>query len=128
MLLRKKHKNLIIFIVIIIVLFVHYPLHSSSYLKNHNSILKKSPCYCRANENIELKEYLDMSHGRNFYEVRSDILNSKYTIDKHFLKNITCDMTNVLRRGPNQKVIGFSLYGKDKFYYNLLKGNLPIHI
>ena len=37
------------------------------------------------------------------------------------LENVTCDLYNVLRRGPNQKIIGYSLYGSNKGYYKEFK-------
>jgi hypothetical protein len=37
------------------------------------------------------------------------------------LENITCDLFNVLRQGPNQKVLGYSLYGANKGYYKEFK-------
>lgn len=37
---------------------------------------------------------------------------------------LTCDPYKVLRRGFDQKIISFSLYGKDSFYYRLVKANV----
>jgi len=37
---------------------------------------------------------------------------------------LTCDPYKVLRRGFNQKIISFSLYGKDTFYYRLVEENV----
>jgi hypothetical protein len=51
-------------------------------------------------------------------------LKLNYTVDlNHLVSNsiFTCDMNNVLRHGPKARVIAYSLYGQDPFYYNLLK-------
>jgi len=44
-----------------------------------------------------------------------------YDISKLNEMNLTCNLYNVLRRGKNQKVIGYSLYGKNEKYYINLK-------
>ncbi len=43
--------------------------------------------------------------------------------EKEELDELTCGTYETLRRGLNQKVIGYSLYGKNEFYYVKLKGN-----
>ena len=41
-------------------------------------------------------------------------------IEKFESMVFTCDMYNVLRRGPNSKILSYSLYGKNRFYYDLI--------
>lgn len=85
-----------------------------------------SQCKCRANERIQVKGFI-MNNYKSF-EVSSNLANFMYRVDENILEETTCDMFNVLRRGLKQKVIGFSLYGKNKKYYNLLKGLYSIHV
>jgi hypothetical protein len=75
----------------------------------------QSQCECRK-ETI-FAEKLENSHriwkgpkrNQNFYDTKVDF------------ESITCDLYNAFRRGPNQKVIGISLYGTDDRYYKSLK-------
>ena len=77
--------------------------------------LLKSSCECRKNDVIKVKVTLE-----NF---QIETNKNKYNISKdEFEKsNFNCDLYNVLRRGKNQKVIGYSLYNKNLFYYKSLK-------
>jgi hypothetical protein len=59
----------------------------------------------------------------DLYSVYTEETEKLYSLTKEeYRKSIlTCDTYNVLRRGKHQKVIGYSLYGKNKFYYDKLK-------
>jgi hypothetical protein len=82
----------------------------------------KSECECRKNQNIILTK-----NGKKitvYYSNRTkrSVKNVLQMEDAEFVKrSFTCDPYKVLRRGQNQKTIGFSLYGKKKFYYDKLK-------
>lgn len=82
----------------------------------------ESSCSCRPNP-------IDFIKNNDFYEVYFIDLSNKnsskkydYRIStKEFESSIfTCDMYNVLKRGPNVKVLSYSLYGKNRFYYDFL--------
>ena len=81
----------------------------------YESIYLKSKCYCKNDLMLRIYE--------NYTEVYSDKdgINLKHlynmTNDEFKYSNFTCDMYNSLRRGKSQKVIGYSLYGKNNFYY-----------
>jgi len=70
-----------------------------------------SKCDCRKNEEIFLKR-------QNFglYAVTSTLNNSNYTVKESELNELVCGVYETLRRGRNQKVIGYSLYGKENLY------------
>ena len=80
---------------------------------------KASSCQCRKNDLVLLKnvdEFIEIDvTGQNsskFYKIHNKKIESS---------NMACDPFKVLRRGPNQKVIGYSVYGKKKIYYRYLK-------
>ncbi|CAF0972554.1 unnamed protein product [Brachionus calyciflorus] len=71
-----------------------------------------SDCKCKSNEYVELGPKKNGS-----YLVRFN--NKSYQIDPTE-QVFTCDLYNSLRRGPNQKVISYSLFGKNTKYYKLI--------
>jgi hypothetical protein len=90
---------------------------SGKFFQNKkNVILKelKSECECRRTEKINLKQ------TDSYTEIDIQNTDINYDVENGYLENITCDLYNVLRRGKKQKVIGFSLYGKNKLYYRFL--------
>lgn len=72
-----------------------------------------SNCLCRS-EQVSLIE-----SNEHFEVIVSN--NKSYRLVKKDLNLGTCNLYNTLRRGPHQKVIGYSLYGKNPRYYNELK-------
>jgi hypothetical protein len=90
-----------------------------SPVNNYYTISLKSNCGCRQNLIIKVYENFTSINLENvnqnsthLYDIRSSELSNL---------NFTCDLYNSLRRGKSQKVIGYSLYNKNKFYYNKLK-------
>jgi hypothetical protein len=57
------------------------------------------------------------------YDEENNIKKFYYSLSNFEYENakITCDRYSVLRRGRNQKVISYSLFGTNKFYYEKLK-------
>lgn len=88
-------------------------------------IFLKSKCFCRQNEDINLKKSnLNYTISSIFYENdNSRRLVKKYSIPREQFESsiLTCNLYNSLRRGPNLKVISYSLYGKNPFYYKSIK-------
>lgn len=118
-------------LIIIISVFLSYKYFSSSniYFTYFNSFIQKSStkpfiesvCSCRKEEKIDLTFDPETTN----YRVQSSLTNKEeYYLSKDELQNIKCDIHSALRRGKNTKVIGFSLYGKKKLYYNLLPGKM----
>ena len=67
----------------------------------------------------------------NYYNIK--IVNNNetfvkltYNMSKEDHDRVNCDLYNTLRRGKNQKVIGYSLYGKERRYYNLVLDNVEL--
>ena len=82
--------------------------------KLFNKLLLNSSCSCRPQIRVE-KEL-------NKFNVFID-KNYSYSILAHSFTSIqlSCDLYNSINRGPGTKVISFSLYGKNSFYFKLLK-------
>ena len=83
----------------------------------------ESKCKCKKNEKITVTKnpiisnhLLHVSVQRSFSSYILEFSNTQLL--EH---QITCDVYNEFRRGPNQKIIGISLYGTKKFYYEKLK-------
>jgi hypothetical protein len=79
----------------------------------------ESQCECKRFENIIL-HFANLS-----ISIKNAATNkfSQYSLSKqqHFNMNFTCNPYNEFKRGPHQKVISYSLYGKDASYYKQLK-------
>ena len=69
-----------------------------------------SKCSCR-------QEVVSITTSNKFYQIDLD-LDGGFKIEKSLVENITCDLYKVFRRGPLQKVIGLSLYGKKSSLYS----------
>ena len=75
----------------------------------------KSNCECRK-ERIFVEELSDK------YRVWVGGKKKKKSYETNVkLESITCDLFNVFRRGPEQKVVAVSLYGTNNRYYKSLK-------
>jgi hypothetical protein len=85
---------------------------STRHTVNHLS----SKCDCRKNEEIFLNR-----QNPDFYAVTSTLNNSKYNVKETELDELVCGVYETLRRGRHQKVIGYSLYGKENLYTGSLK-------
>jgi hypothetical protein len=83
----------------------------------------KSECECRKNQNVYVvrDKRRIISIYNNAASIRAKKPAIKMNQTEFMRRSFTCDPYNVLRRGSNQKVIGFSLYGKKRFYYNKIK-------
>lgn len=114
-------------------------LFSSPYLWNGanediSGYLLKSRCSCRP-EVIEINRV--RANNTDYYDIQVKKSNTnntaqrvtvlkRYRIPKTEFETITvtCDLYSTLRRGFGQKVIGFSLFGQENFYYNFLTENM----
>ena len=86
-----------------------------------NSTTFKAKCNCH-NFSINFQ----LNENTNKYKISKQFYNSSnislYEISKEVLDSslLTCDKFNSLKRGPFQKIISYSLYGKStKFYENI---------
>jgi hypothetical protein len=100
------NKKLILFLFISVIIFIclHFYETRFSYFNKLQSM-----CSCK-NDSIILTKYLD----RYYVKLKKD----SYELNDNF--NITCDLYNVLKRGKSQKVLAYSLYGRNEFYYKKL--------
>ena len=124
-----KYKRLFVAVVVIsnLVLFVHYfnendfTLYEAKSQELPKSVVIQSKCECRK-ETVSINkmdQYVDIT-------IRNGKINLSYNISTTTFKslNLACDLYKSLRRGPNQKIISFSLYGNNSFYYSLLETNI----
>ncbi len=85
----------------------------------------KSKCRCRPNVNIKKiennKYFVNKKYYINSY-FENNFHNQDYVDYKNYIENYkyTCDIYNVLRRGPSQRVISFSIFGSNANYYKPL--------
>jgi len=110
--------NLNFFIFISILFFIYSLLNTSN---TSNKIIYKPNCNCK-------HDYVELVKQHDRYIVRlintdKYLINYAYNISLKHAKelNFTCDMYNVLKRGKNQKVISYSLFGTGRNYYDKLK-------
>jgi len=94
-----------------------------------------SKCECRRNESFILSQSNlnkisnksqanenEISAGKSgLYEFISSLKNFKYIVKEQELDDLVCGVFETLRRGRHQKVIGYSLYGKENAYTGSLK-------
>ncbi len=125
-----KNKNIILIAILSIIVFLTYlfyqhKIFNRKYLWKSINILSSeksgyqyiSECNCRKNDVVYVHKIKDS------YQVTTTLKNLIYMAEKEELDELTCGTYETLRRGLNQKVIGYSLYGKNEFYYVKLKGN-----
>lgn len=142
--LRKKNVLIIItFMFIEICLYVYFKLanpfenfYDNKKILNPKNIELKHFCDCKSfnNEYILVEQhntnliyepvisisYLKLERNQTKsqiqnYKIQKIILN--VTLDQLKTETVTCDLYNILRRGKHQKIISYSLYGKDRIYY-----------
>ena len=90
------------------------------------SLVYKSVCNCH-------KEIIYLDKTSSSYQIsftnraefnktqpKEKIFQYEIPVDQFEASTFLCDMYHVLRRGPNSKVISYSLYGKNRFYYDLI--------
>jgi hypothetical protein len=85
-------------------------------LEINNAFQLKSYCDCK-------KDIIEISRKSDTYLIKATNGQS-YSFNKKSINPgaTTCNLYNTLRRGTNQKIIGYSLYGTDpKYYINLKK-------
>ncbi len=94
-----------------------------------------SKCECRRNESFILsnsnlnkisnksqtKENEISKEESGLYEFDSSLKNVNYIVKERELNDLVCGVYETLRRGRHQKVIGYSLYGKENSYTGSLK-------
>jgi hypothetical protein len=120
-------KQIALFSITILVFYVLFASNATLQLDNVTSEATcetrryfnlKSECSCRRNETIQL--FLNSKNGRlDFVNVSM----TKNLTSENLVQNLnfTCQIYSELRRGPGQRVLGFSLYGKHKSYYKKLR-------
>ena len=88
----------------------------------------KSVCNCRKEiiyldktDNAYQVSFINIGHhDSNISQSKEKIFQYEVPIDTFESATFLCDMYHVLRRGPNSKVLSYSLYGKNRFYYDLI--------
>jgi len=97
---------------------------SNSTSRTHFNIntLFNSECECRKGEAIFLTNHESHLAVNSFDQIRNTTRNLfNISIDEFQNLTLTCDMYAFFRRGKSQKVISYSLYGTNTFYYDKLK-------
>jgi hypothetical protein len=119
-------QNKLIFLIIFsyIIWLVIVNKKSTLLIKYDYYLRLKSECECKNDSEIILYKY---NRNDDYYLVNLTYIPFDKSIylynisNKEFENfNLTCDLYKVLRRGRSQSVIGYSLYGKNRFYYDKL--------
>lgn len=114
--------------------------YAFSEFSQNTKIIKflKPHCSCQnINEFIVIQKKLELSKSKNLthyiFASLVQFTNNSYgdemkkrvvlkeSLDDLKREIVTCDLYNVLKRGKNQRVIAYSLYGKNKIYYEQLQ-------
>ena len=77
----------------------------------------KSPCHCHRNKIIVVRELEDISDLQVVLTWKKET----YTVPKSYINYTTCDLYNTFKRGKNQKVVSYTLFGKKERYNKLIK-------
>ena len=132
-------KRLIILILLLLLVYYRESIYLSYYSRYYldtDSVYKSklrnfdgrnfkynSLCNCRRDtiylEKTDTEYLVSTSYGKS-NENDTSIKFLKYKIPTQKFENsiFLCDMFNVLRRGLNLKVLSYSLYGQNRFYYD----------
>lgn len=125
-------RNKLVSVVLLITLFWYLVLYLNNFtvFNNINHIkydfymILKSDCQCKNDSDIiifktnQYDKYYQVNLSHNSLDKSIHLYN---ITDEEFKNmNLTCDLYKVLRRGRAQNVIGYSLYGKNRFYYDKL--------
>ena len=94
------------------------PASRREFASSGTSVLLKdeSRCACR-NETISLVKLDSLTYKVTFSNKRRRRVDYLMRARQFESSTFTCDMFNVLRRGPHIKVIAYALYGRDARYY-----------
>ena len=88
---------------------------------NNNNYKYFSNCNCRRNDHISIVKEQTSSENSDLYVVRSTLNNTNYIVKETELDELVCGVYETLRRGRHQKVIGYSIFGKNSRYTIALK-------
>ena len=132
----SKQIRFLFFLFVILVAFNYIMTHQEIYsddLTNGNAYktslnkiknsINSNKCSCRANEHIKITENLPDNDSIVFNILKNNISTLSYSILREDLLNsgISCSPFKAFRRGPNLKVISYSIFGTNRIYYRYLK-------
>lgn len=87
------------------------------HIYNDKDLIIKLKSNCECNK----EQRLTVEKRKNIYKIKSNKINYELTTNEFEQSSFQCDLYNSLKRGKNQKVISYTLYGTNKRYYNLTK-------
>ena len=115
----------------------HNKKHRSSLISQDTKIIKYLKPYCSCSDINEfiviekkqlnessyyvLASLIQFSNNESYRDETKKRLVLKENLDELKREKITCDLYNVLKRGKNQRVIAYSLYGTNRKYYERLE-------
>ncbi|CAF0859647.1 unnamed protein product [Brachionus calyciflorus] len=108
-----KKKVFFILLSVILFLVLSYKLTKLNTYKYKNVKVLEHECACFKDEKIHL---IDRNNGKFLVKINE----KSYPINMQQNPILTCNLYKSLKRGPNQKVIAYSLYGKNIRYYRLI--------
>ena len=134
----KQWKRYVIFIAVLTIIYwreyIYLRYHAAFQLDGPTNIMKmhrrvftgpvhyyKSTCDCRK-DTVRLRRTSGDYVATVFSDRNETLLKYRIDMEKFESSVLTCGLYNSLRRGPNQRVISYSLYGTNDFYYKYIKG------
>jgi hypothetical protein len=122
--LRLKFFLGIIILSIILISIYNHDLRNESHNKINlpNHLILNSHCAC-------VTDKVEVNRFKSDYQIKvkqnkSILLEYEISVEAFKLLTFSCDLYSSLRRGFNQNIISFSLFGSNKFYYSLLEANV----
>lgn len=106
------------------IIYLNYDLLSPDEEFNFpKRFLLRSQCEC-ISDLVIVNKFKDDYHITVERNDNTTILEYEIKIENFKKLTLACDLFKVLRRGPDQNIIGFSLFGQDQLYYDLLETNI----
>ena len=123
LIIKRFWKIAIVLVVSLNILHMYYsdtPKLKTAHVEQKTRYRLFSKCDCRRNDHIFVNKQI-ASDNSDLYEVTTTFNSSSYTVKETELDELVCGAYETLRRGRHQKVIGYSLYGKEWRYTGFLK-------
>jgi hypothetical protein len=93
-----------------------------------NEFILKSKCASQCQKDIVHIQRLPSAYNIVVKNERTRAVVRNYSVERTAFEQMTftCDLYKTLQRGPNQSVISFALFGKDRLYYDFIHTNMKL--
>ena len=122
-------KRFRLYLLILTVTFfcIIFKLNDESYTDGtpqFNEFYSEHNCSCRFNQRVQF-DNSSLRNGKSYFEIRylqDELEVSRFELieEEFYNLRLSCGIFNGLKRGPNQKVVAYSLFGNKTLYYEKL--------